>query len=122
LSFILEAEDGEKVVINAWNWVPTLALLATNHLLPYEQLELMRYNGCGGRASAEDCARIAAFLDTYLAALEPGSRVRLDGAVTTEPDVGEFHREHLDRNYSATFDWLTRFRAFCGRRQGFVVS
>ena len=54
---------------------------------------------------------------------EPGSRVTLNGDVTTEPDTGEFHRDDLDRNYSTTKEWLTEFRDFCRNcPQGFQVS
>jgi hypothetical protein len=121
VSFILEAEDGHRLIINAWNWVPTIQLLGKNQVLTKDQLERMRYNGCDGRASAEDCARIATFLEAYLAQLAPASRVLLDGDVTTEADTYEFDRDDLERNYSATFDWLSRFRAFCERGKSFVV-
>ncbi|MFI7446762.1 hypothetical protein ACIBQX_04620 [Nonomuraea sp. NPDC049714] len=37
----------------------------------------------------------------------------LDGSVPQEPDTFEFHRDDLARNYSATVEWLARFREFC---------
>ena len=38
-----------------------------------------------------------------------------------EPDTGEFHRDDLARNYSATYAWLGRFRDFCRSSGGFTV-
>ena len=121
MSFILEAEDGQRLIINAWNWVPTLQLLWKNQVLTKDQLDRMRYNGGDGRATAEDCSRIATFLEGYLAQLDPASRVLLEGDMTTEADTHEFHRDDPERNYSATFDWLTRFRGFCERGKSFAV-
>jgi hypothetical protein len=112
---------GDGVSVNAWNWRPTLELLRRSGILPEEELELMSFNGGGAQVTAEKALRVAEFLDGYLAQLRPEERVTLDGAVTAEPDTGEFYRDDLARNYSATFAWLGRFRDFCRSSRGFEV-
>ena len=121
MTFELEPATGDGISINGWNWRPTLELLHRTGILPEETLELMSFNGGGGAATPEQAERIAVFLDDYLAELRPDERVTLDGAVTAEPDTGEFHRDDLARNYSATHAWLTRFRDFCRSSGGFEV-
>ncbi|KAB8188447.1 hypothetical protein FH608_044215 [Nonomuraea phyllanthi] len=112
MSWTLETPDGRTLSVNAWNWRPALELLESAGVLDAETAELLGYNilvELGG----EDARRIAAFLDSYLSTAPAGGRVLLDGSVTTEPDTFEFHRDDLARNYSATVEWLTRFRDFC---------
>jgi hypothetical protein len=121
VTFELEPATGDDISINGWNWRPTLELLHRTGILSEETLDLMSFNGGGGQATAEQAERIAEFLDGYLANLRPGDRVTLDGAVTAEPDTGEFHRDDLARNYSATYAWLGRFRDFCRSSGGFTV-
>jgi hypothetical protein len=121
VTFELEPTTGESISINGWNWRPTLELLHRTGILSDEALELMSFNGGGGEVTPDEAGRISEFLDGYLARLGPDDRVMLDGAVTTEPDTGEFHRDDLARNYSATFAWLVRFRDFCRSSGGFQV-
>jgi hypothetical protein len=121
LSFILQPRSGDDVKINAWNWVPTLMILDRNRVLLAEQLQRMRYNGAGGSAGADDARRISTFLDTFLLKLQPGQRVLWDGSLTSEPDTFEVHRDDPTKNYSATYDWLVRFRDFCRLSEGFDV-
>lgn len=112
MSWTLETPDGRTLGVNAWNWRPALELLESAGVLDAETAELLGYNilvELGG----EDARRIAAFLDSYLSTAPAGGRILLDGSVTTEPDTFEFHRDDLARNYSATVEWLTRFREFC---------
>jgi hypothetical protein len=121
VTFELEPVIGDGVSVNGWNWRPTLELLHGSGILSEETLELMSFNGGGGAATPEQAERIAVFLDDHLAGLRPDERVTLDGAVTAEPDTGEFHRDDLARNYSATYAWLARFRDFCRSSGGFEV-
>lgn len=112
MSWTLEAPDGRSLDVNAWNWRPTLELLESAHVLEAETVGLL---GCNVlvELSGEDARRIAAFLDDYLADVPAGGRVGLDGSVTTDPDTYELHRDDLASNYSATAEWLSRFREFC---------
>ncbi|MEV5889819.1 hypothetical protein [Nonomuraea fuscirosea] len=112
MSWTLETPDGRSLSVNAWNWRPTLELLEQAGVLDEETLELLGYNILV-ELSGADARRIAVFLDGYLPAVPGEGRVLLDGTVTTEPDTFEFHRDDLGRNYSATAQWLTRFRDFC---------
>ena len=119
VTFELEPVTGDSISINGWNWRPTLELLHRTAVLSAETLELMSFTGGGGQATSGEAERIAEFLDSYLAGLGPGDRVTFNGAVTAEPDTGEFHRDDLARNYSATYEWLARFRDFCRSSGGF---
>jgi len=112
MSWTLTKPDGTRLDVNAWNWRATLALLERHEILGAETIELLGYN-IDVEIPGDDARRIAAYLADYLATLPGDGRVMLDGAVTTEPDDGTFYRDDLARNYSATADWLTRFRDFC---------
>ena len=117
MGFILEPIHGDAVHINSWNWRPTLEILHKHKVVTSEELESLE----GGwlRVNEDGAARIAAFLDWYLANLGPHDRVLLDGTVTNEPDTYEFYRVDQARNYSATAPWLTQFRDFCRSSGGF---
>ncbi|GAA1619109.1 hypothetical protein GCM10009733_014320 [Nonomuraea maheshkhaliensis] len=122
MSWTLRTPDGRSLRANAWNWRPTLELLERGRVLDEETLMAL---GCNGRVelSGAEARQIAVFLDGYLPGVPGEGRVLLDGTVTTEPDTFEFHREELDRNYSATAEWLTDFRDFCrDAPQGFTCS
>ncbi|MEU8251799.1 hypothetical protein [Nonomuraea sp. NPDC048916] len=98
--------------MNAWTWRPTLALLEDGEVLDPDTLMMLGFNN-GMPITGQEAARIADFFDTYLNGLPADGRVRLDGAVTTDPDTHEFHRTDLDLNYSASTEWLRTFRDFC---------
>ena len=124
MGFMISAPDGRTLRVNAWNWRPTLQLLADHGVLDGETVELLGYNGAT-RVSAQQSERIARFLDAYVAALPIDSRVMLDGSVTAEPDTGEFYRkaEEMHLNYSVQREWLVEFRDFCRSSEaGFSVG
>ncbi|MET8861767.1 hypothetical protein ABZW11_02305 [Nonomuraea sp. NPDC004580] len=122
MSWTLETPDGTSLQVNAWNWRPTLELLENSGVLDEETADLLGYN-IAVDLTADQAHRIATFLDTYLASLPDEARVMLDGSTTTEPDTNEFHRDDLSLNYSASTDWLRRFRDFCHTaRTGFTAS
>jgi hypothetical protein len=123
MGFRLSRADGVTLFINAWNWHPTVTLLRQHAILDPELLELMDI-GCGPCPTVPtgDAAKIARFLDAYLAGLPAGGRVCPDGSVTAEPDTGDFYREDLEKNYSATAAWLVEFRDFCRAGLSFVVA
>lgn len=116
----LYAEGNDDLQINGWNWRPTLELLYRARMLDDEAVQRASAQGAGGRVTAEQAVRIAEFLDRYLADLTPGQRVRYDGTVTGEPKTNQLDQESRDL-YSATYEWLSRFRDFCRTSGGFTV-
>jgi hypothetical protein len=125
MSFILVPLHGnpdDDLQVNGWNWRPTLELLRRARLLDDETLERAAAQGAGGLVTGEQALRIAAYLDRYLAGLAPGQRVRYDLTVTGEPrGTGPVVDQETRELYSATYEWLSRFRDFCRASQGFTV-
>jgi len=120
VAFSLVPATGDEIWTNAWNWRPTEELVRRSGIVPGETLELLEYGI--GEVTAEQAKRLADFLDDYLSGLGSQHRVTLDGTVIDEPDTYEFHRDDLSRNYSATYEWLTKFRDFCRTSNGFTMS
>lgn len=126
MSFILVPKHGDDVQINGWNWRPTLLLLFTEKLIDEGQYERMSAQGCGGLADAGLASRIAETVERKLASMGPGWRMRADLSVTDSPDklwTSDMRptEEDLNEIYSATYEWLTKFAAFCRRSGGFEV-
>jgi hypothetical protein len=116
----LEGNSNDDLQINGWNWRPTLELLRRARLLDDETLERASAQGAGARVTGEQALQIAEFLDRYLASLAPGQRVRSDGTVTSEPKRYDLDQETREL-YTATYEWLSRFRDFCQASDGFTV-
>ena len=115
------ANPENSLDINMWHWRPTIALIELTRLIDAERLELMGYNA-GVEITADEARAIGRFLETeVLPALRPGTRLTYDLSVTDAPDDHTFHRDDFAKNYSASFEWLTRFAQFCGTCSGFRV-
>ncbi|NUP61051.1 MAG: hypothetical protein HOW71_02620 [Nonomuraea sp.] len=112
MSWTLETPEGRSLGVSSWEWRPTLELLERAQVLDAETVDLLGIN-FETTLNGGDAGRIAAFLDSYLPGLGERDRVRLDGEVTDEPDTHELHRDDLSLNYSASAEWLHRFRDFC---------
>ena len=112
MGWSLESAEGVQLGVNAWNWRPTLALLENAGVLDAETAGLLGVNG-HIFVTGQEAARIADYLGTYLTGLPGEGRVRMDGAVTAEPDTHEFHRTDLGLNYAASTEWLQTFHDFC---------
>ena len=129
MSFILVPNHGEDIKINAWNWRPTILLLRHASLIDEQQYELLGHAGRGGTLDAGTAAKIADFMDLHLAKMSPGQRLRGDLTITSEPKkraiftpnskVEDFDAVEV---YSATYEWLVRFRDFCRTSLGFSVT
>ncbi len=120
--FIIDLKDEQNALkVNVWNWRPTLEMITKMNILEIQELESMSFNGGSGKATESQTKLIAQKLRLMLAGLESNARVLVDGSVTTEPDDGEFHRDEVEKNYSATKDWLERFAEFCESCKGFYV-
>lgn len=117
------ADDNKVLFVNFWNWRPTVELIKRMGVVDSDRAELLHMQCAGTAVSESEARKIAQGLRSdVLTALHGGDRVRLDLSVTSEPDVGVFHRgADFDRNYSASLDWLTRFAQFCSECRGFSV-
>ena len=116
------ADPENSLDINMWNWRPTIALIGLTRLIDDERLELMGYNGTGVEITEAEARAIGRFLETeVLPALRPGTRLTYDLSVTDAPDDHTFHHDDFAKNYSASYEWLTRFAQFCGTCSGFRV-
>jgi hypothetical protein len=128
VSFILVPKNGEEVQVNAWNWRPTLERLRGENLLTLENYERMGANGCGGEVNVELACRIADVIERKLVRMKPGERVLIDQTVTAEtkkklvitPET-TFREVDAFNAYSASYDWLVRFRDFCRSSGGFEI-
>ena len=128
MSFILVPKRGDDIQINGWNWRPTLELLLREGLISEELHERMGAQGAGGEVDEELAGRIAEAVERRLEVMKPGERMLADLTVTErakpEFSFGPGSRsEEIDVNelYSATYQWLTDFAAFCRRAGGFEV-
>ncbi len=114
-------DETHELKVNAWNWRPTLELIEQFQILEADELERMGFTGGGGTATLDQARIIADRLEVVLEDLKPKDRILYDLTVTSDPDTFELHREQLDKNYSATYEWLMEFAAFCRTCNGFTV-
>lgn len=128
MTFILVPSQGEDLQVNAWNWRPTLELLLTENVITRDDHELMRAQGCGGKADAEKASRIADVVAAKLIGMAPGERLLAKLSVSKEPKkLAEFGPDvdanDIDENelYSTTYEWLEAFAQFCRSSGGFKV-
>jgi hypothetical protein len=129
MSFILTPENGEDVVINAWNWRPTLELLLNAKLIDKDLYDRMGTHGREASVDADTARNIADFLDGRVFEIRSGDRIRSDLSTTAEPRrkvtiVPGTRVEDIDAVdlYSASFEWLLQFRDFSRASGGFKVS
>ncbi len=80
-------------------------------------------NGYGEFTESEARQIAAALEQKVLPGLQADQRVLLDGTVVAQPDDGTFYRAPDEQhwNYSADYDWLVRFVAFCKASSGLHV-
>ena len=129
MAFILTPKNGEKIVVNAWNWRPTLELLRTARLIDDDLAERMGIHGCAATVDADTARRIAEFIDLRLEKMKQGERIRADLVVTDQPKkplviTPDTNVDQIDAVdvYSATYEWLCQFRDFSRASGGFNVS
>lgn len=127
MAVILVPTSGEDLMINWWNWRPTVALLVRAGILPAgEREERCLANACGGELSAAEALRAAEHIEGLVAAMKPGQRILFDGEVTEKPidyskPISEWNEADRWNNYSAQYEVLKRFAAYCRRSGGFQV-
>jgi hypothetical protein len=121
MAYALKPVTGDDLWVNKWNWHPTIELLVRAGVFSAQRAEPLHYN-CGGDVTAAEAIKIYEFLASNLSSLAPGERLLIDGNITSEPDTFEMFRgPDWDKNYSATFEWLQKFRDFCKVCGGFSV-
>jgi hypothetical protein len=122
MSVILKSPIGADIQVNMWHWRPTMLLVRRALELDNKRFEMLQLNGVGAKVSPSEAGQIATFLEDYLASFPKDGRLLIDGSVTQEPKGSpDFLDGNVDRHYSATYDWLVRFRDFCRNSQGFKV-
>jgi hypothetical protein len=115
------------MMINWWIWRPAVAILVRAGILPPGEREVRCLaNGCGGCLSASEASRAAEHIEALVAGMKPGQRVLLDGEVTDKPidyskAISEWDQADRWNNYSAQYELLKDFAAFCRRSGGFEV-
>jgi len=116
------------VTVNWFNWRPTVAALVRRGVLPEgDRAECCSANGCGGYLTEEEALRAAEVVTEVLATMKLADRLLWDGSVTDIPKdyslpVMDWDEAEWQNRYSASYAWLTEFRAFCLRSGGFTVS
>src|SRR5262245_4999292 len=118
MSYWLCAEnDIEDLNVNVWRWGATMGLIQQSSILE-SGVEIF-----GERmvfAKNDSCLELADWFEAnVLSTLEDGSRRKMDGTVTSEPDDGTFHRDDLAENYSVDREWLLNFVRFLRECGGF---
>ena len=125
MSFILVPVNGEDLVVNAWNWRPTLELLFAAGVITEDDHEVLGCQGCGATVNEENARRIADAVTRKLENMNPGQRMLADLSVSSEAKQRAVFNngKDVDANelYSTTFEWLHTFVKFCERSGGFRV-
>lgn len=127
MTVILVPASGEDIVINWWNWRPTVAMLVRAGILPAgEREERCLLNGCGGYLSGSEALQAAEYIDLLIVGMKPGQRVLFDGEVTDKPidyskPISDWDEAETWQRYSALYHVLKEFAAFSRRSGGFKV-
>jgi hypothetical protein len=128
MSFNLIPKAGEGISINAWYWRPTLELLRDAEIIDDDLFERMGTHGCKAEVDATTATRIADFLEIRLRAMKPEQRVLADLTVTDRPKKrliiapgSKIDQIDAIDAYSASYEWLVKFRDFSRASGGFEV-
>ena len=108
----------EAIKVSSWSWSTTVELIRRSGILlvDSEIFEDSSYL----EVPEPKAPLIADWIEqNILADVPTGSRVKLDGSLTSEPDDGTFHRDNLEENYSADTTWLVEFVNFLRKCEGF---
>jgi hypothetical protein len=119
---LVPVNDVEDVVINWWNWRPTVALLLRAGAISVEQAERLHAAMGATTVSGAEAIKMADVVEQLLATLPTSeNRVLLDGTVTNSPPKSRGIPVEWDW-YGAGKPWLERFAAFCRRSGGFTPN
>ncbi len=115
-------DRSRSIHANWWQWRPTIELIRSLELFDKQRLDYLS-DGFGEFTEVEAREMANALERLVLSELHTGERVRIDRTVTNEPGDGSFHHapEEQHRNYSADYEWLIWFVAFCKQSGGIHV-
>ena len=115
--WLIANNDVDDLKVNSWHWGAIVPVVKESNTLE-SGVEVFDESERFISAGASGCLRLADWLEDHLlTAMPAGTRLKLDGTITAEPDDGEFHREDLSENYSVSRSWLLEFVTFlkcCG--------
>jgi hypothetical protein len=116
--------EAYELSVNVWTWKPTLEVIRSLNYVDERVLNQMANSGMGTKMSQDDANMVGKKIEEkFLPKLQPNKRILLDLTITEKPDDGTFHSDSDEKwkNYSASYDWLEEFSAFCSRCKGFQV-
>jgi hypothetical protein len=116
--------EGFELSANVWTWKPTLEIIRSFNYVNERTLNGMASNGTGVKMSQDDANAIGEKIrDVILPQLAPNKRMYGNLTVTDKPDDGTMYRDADEqwKNYSASYNWLEEFSAFCIKCKGFQV-
>ena len=126
MAVILVPASGDDMMINWWNWRPTVALLVRSGVLPAgERAERCESNGCGGYLSAAEATAAAQHIESLVSQMATNERLLHRGEIAVVHEcnkpVSEWTEEEAYQRYSTRRELLIQFAAFCRRSGGFQV-
>jgi len=116
----------DDVMINWWNWRPTVNLLLQAGAISSGEAECLSIALGTIEVSGQQAIRMADAVDAALLLLvNPGDRLLLNGQVTVAPPVHPVFRPGSDAHdmwdwYGAQRSWLETFSTFCRLSGGFT--
>lgn len=115
--------DDTVFEINFWHWRAIVAAIERLGVVPPETIAILSEPFVGGISREEARTIGAALRERVLPTMAAEERMLLDGARTTVPDDGVFHREPETQalNYSTNREVMERFIIACETCNGFKV-
>lgn len=127
MTFILVPNEGEDLLINAWNWRPILELLLAANVITEDDHERLGVQGIGAKVDEAKAVLIADAVMRRLSSMNPGERMLANLSISKEPKkyavfTPDTKEEDIDTNelYSTTYE-VRNVRQICRGSKGFVV-
>lgn len=128
MTYILVPNEGEDLVINAWNWGPIVELLFAAGAITDDDHEPGGVHGTTLKVDEAKALLIAEAVMRKLSSMNPGDRVLANLSISKEPKkyavfTPDMKEEDIDINelYSTTYEVLEMFVKFCRSSKGFEV-
>jgi hypothetical protein len=126
MGVVLVPSSGDDLCINWFNWRPTVALLVRGGVIPDGERRQRFENACGEGLSASEAQHAADYIESLIANLSPRDRIFSNGQATDKPidygvPISEWDEAETQNRYSAGYELLRDFVAFCRRSGGFEV-
>lgn len=110
--------------VNFWHYRAIVEAIRSLEVLSEEKVDALHESWLGNGLTADEASVVGSALrERLIPTLAEDERLLLDGARTTEPDDGTFHREPDEQhsNYSTNRRVLERFAECCETCNGFNV-